>query len=124
MSWWGWPLLVAESWLGSASSSSLGRGISLPDALADRIALEQHLAVSLYGTWGVRTRSCLCSLGRRQWSWVSEELCQLTDVEQELAELGETFRAELLCPGGLDLGNGFADHVDRGIAACSECDAF
>ena len=28
-------------------------GISLPDALADRIALEQHLAVNLYGTWGV-----------------------------------------------------------------------
>src|SRR3954451_25113394 len=28
-------------------------GISPPDALADRIALEQHLAVNLYGTWGV-----------------------------------------------------------------------
>src|SRR3954452_25500171 len=26
--------------------------ISLPDAFADRIALEQHLAVNLYGTWG------------------------------------------------------------------------
>ncbi len=28
-------------------------GVSLPDALTDRTALEQHLAVNLYGTWGM-----------------------------------------------------------------------
>jgi NAD(P)-dependent dehydrogenase (short-subunit alcohol dehydrogenase family) len=28
-------------------------GVSLPDALTDRAALEQHLAVNLYGTWGM-----------------------------------------------------------------------
>ena len=28
-------------------------GVSLPDALSDRAALEQHLAVNLFGTWGV-----------------------------------------------------------------------
>ena len=28
-------------------------GVSLPDTLADRAALEQHLAVNLYGTWGM-----------------------------------------------------------------------
>ena len=54
--------------------------------------------------------------------WVSEELCQLTDVEQELAELGETFRAELLRPGGLDLGNGFAERKADGRAAHKRCD--
>src|SRR3954467_8649366 len=40
-------------------------GISLPDALADRIALEQHLAVNLYGTWGV-TEAFLPLLARSQ----------------------------------------------------------
>jgi len=40
-------------------------GISLPDALADRIALEQHLAVNLYGTWGV-TDAFLPLLARSQ----------------------------------------------------------
>jgi hypothetical protein len=44
-----------------------------------------------------------------QWSAISNELRQLADVEQELAELGEAFRAELLRPGGFDLGDGFAD---------------
>ena len=28
-------------------------GVSLPDALTDRAALEHHLAVNLYGTWGM-----------------------------------------------------------------------
>ena len=28
-------------------------GVSLPDALTDRAALEQHLAVNLYGTWAM-----------------------------------------------------------------------
>jgi NAD(P)-dependent dehydrogenase (short-subunit alcohol dehydrogenase family) len=28
-------------------------GVSLPDALTNRAALEQHLAVNLYGTWGM-----------------------------------------------------------------------
>jgi NAD(P)-dependent dehydrogenase (short-subunit alcohol dehydrogenase family) len=28
-------------------------GVSLPDALTDRAALEQHLAVNLYGTWSM-----------------------------------------------------------------------
>jgi NAD(P)-dependent dehydrogenase (short-subunit alcohol dehydrogenase family) len=28
-------------------------GVSLPDALTDRAALEQHLAVNLYGTWNM-----------------------------------------------------------------------
>jgi NAD(P)-dependent dehydrogenase (short-subunit alcohol dehydrogenase family) len=28
-------------------------GVALPDALSDRAALEQHLAVNLFGTWGV-----------------------------------------------------------------------
>jgi NAD(P)-dependent dehydrogenase (short-subunit alcohol dehydrogenase family) len=28
-------------------------GVSLPDDLSDRVALEQHLAVNLFGTWGV-----------------------------------------------------------------------
>src|SRR3954451_17832536 len=40
-------------------------GISLPDALTDRIALEQHLAVNLYGTWGV-TDAFLPLLARSQ----------------------------------------------------------
>src|SRR3954452_10025522 len=40
-------------------------GISLPDALTDRIALEQHLAVNLYGTWGV-TEAFLPLLARSQ----------------------------------------------------------
>jgi NAD(P)-dependent dehydrogenase (short-subunit alcohol dehydrogenase family) len=28
-------------------------GVSVPDALTDRVAVEQHLAVNLYGTWDV-----------------------------------------------------------------------
>jgi hypothetical protein len=46
-----------------------------------------------------------------------EELGQLVDVEQELAELGGAFGAELVCPGGLDLGDCLADHTDRRVAA-------
>jgi NAD(P)-dependent dehydrogenase (short-subunit alcohol dehydrogenase family) len=38
-------------------------GISLPDDLSDRAAVEQHLAVNLYGTWGV-TEAFLPSLTR------------------------------------------------------------
>jgi len=40
-------------------------GISLPDSLADRTTLEQHLAVNLYGTWGV-TEAFLPLLARSQ----------------------------------------------------------
>jgi NAD(P)-dependent dehydrogenase (short-subunit alcohol dehydrogenase family) len=36
-------------------------GVSLPDDLSDRAALEQHLAVNLFGTWGV-TEAFLPSL--------------------------------------------------------------
>ena len=40
-------------------------GISLPDALTDRAALEQHLAVNLYGTWAM-TDALLPLLAREQ----------------------------------------------------------
>jgi NAD(P)-dependent dehydrogenase (short-subunit alcohol dehydrogenase family) len=36
-------------------------GVSLPDELSDRVALERHLAVNLFGTWGV-TEAFLPSL--------------------------------------------------------------
>ena len=36
-------------------------GVSLPDALSDRVALDRHLAVNLFGTWGV-TEAFLPSL--------------------------------------------------------------
>jgi NAD(P)-dependent dehydrogenase (short-subunit alcohol dehydrogenase family) len=36
-------------------------GVSLPDDLSDRVALERHLAVNLFGTWGV-TEAFLPSL--------------------------------------------------------------
>ncbi len=38
-------------------------GVSVPDDLGDRAALEHHLAVNLFGTWGV-TEAFLPSLGR------------------------------------------------------------
>lgn len=38
-------------------------GVSLPDDLSDRTALEKHLAVNLFGTWGV-TQAFLPSLRR------------------------------------------------------------
>ncbi|HEX6509700.1 MAG TPA: SDR family NAD(P)-dependent oxidoreductase [Chloroflexota bacterium] len=38
-------------------------GVSLPDDLSDRAALEQHLAVNLFGTWGV-TQAFLPALRR------------------------------------------------------------
>ena len=44
------------------------------------------------------------------------------ELEQEFAELGEAFRAELLRPGGLDFADGFADDADRGRAAWGEGD--
>jgi NAD(P)-dependent dehydrogenase (short-subunit alcohol dehydrogenase family) len=40
-------------------------GVSLPDALTDRAALEQHLAVNLYGTWAM-TDAFLPLLARSQ----------------------------------------------------------
>ncbi|HEY6522353.1 MAG TPA: SDR family NAD(P)-dependent oxidoreductase [Solirubrobacteraceae bacterium] len=40
-------------------------GISLPDDLAGREAVERHLAVNLYGTWDV-TRALVPALGRSQ----------------------------------------------------------
>jgi NAD(P)-dependent dehydrogenase (short-subunit alcohol dehydrogenase family) len=40
-------------------------GVSLPDDLGDRAALEQHLAVNLFGTYGV-TQALLPSLARSQ----------------------------------------------------------
>jgi NAD(P)-dependent dehydrogenase (short-subunit alcohol dehydrogenase family) len=40
-------------------------GVSLPDDLSDRAALEQHLAVNLFGTYGV-TQALLPSLTRSQ----------------------------------------------------------
>jgi NAD(P)-dependent dehydrogenase (short-subunit alcohol dehydrogenase family) len=40
-------------------------GVALPDALTDRAALEQHLAVNLYGTWGM-IDAFLPLLGRAQ----------------------------------------------------------
>ena len=38
-------------------------GVSLPDDLSDRLALERHLAVNLFGTWGV-TEAFVPSLTR------------------------------------------------------------
>jgi NAD(P)-dependent dehydrogenase (short-subunit alcohol dehydrogenase family) len=38
-------------------------GVSVPDDLSDRAAFEQHLAVNLFGTWGV-TEAFLPSLSR------------------------------------------------------------
>src|SRR5690348_12886327 len=38
-------------------------GVSVPDDLSDRAALEQHLAVNLFGTWNV-TEAFLPSLSR------------------------------------------------------------
>jgi hypothetical protein len=49
-------------------------------------------------------------------------LPRLVELEQEFAELGEAFRAELLRPGGLDFADGFADDADRGRAAWGEGD--
>jgi hypothetical protein len=46
------------------------------------------------------------------------------EFEQEVAELGEAFRAELLRPSGFHLGDRVADHADRGDAPLSEDDAF
>jgi NAD(P)-dependent dehydrogenase (short-subunit alcohol dehydrogenase family) len=45
-------------------------GISLPDDLSDRAALEQHLAVNLFGTWGV-TQAFLPSLTRSRGALVN-----------------------------------------------------
>jgi hypothetical protein len=64
------------------------------------------------------TRRGACASGPPTVWALCEELGQLVDVEQELAELGEAFGAELVRPGGLDLGDGFADHADRRVAAC------
>jgi len=49
------PTLVqrAAEKVGSLDILINNAGVSLPDALSDRAALEQHLAVNLFGTWGV-----------------------------------------------------------------------
>src|SRR5215213_8205584 len=52
----------------------------------------------------------------------SAGLCQFVELEQEGAELGEPLRAELLCPGRLDLGDCLADDADRGGAASGQRD--
>jgi hypothetical protein len=49
---------------------------------------------------------------------------ELVERQQQLAELQEAFRAELSRRGGLDLGDGFADQADGGVAAGGEGDAF
>ncbi len=50
-------------------------------------------------------------------------LGQPVELEQKVAELVETFRSELLSPGGLDLADGLSDHANRSDAAWSEGDA-
>ena len=50
-------------------------------------------------------------------------LRQFVELEQEGTELGEAFSAEFLRPRGLEIGNGLADHADRGAAARGEGDA-
>ena len=55
---------------------------------------------------------------------LARPLREPADFEQEVAELGEAFRAELLRPGGLDFADRLADHADRGVAAWGEGDAF
>src|SRR5215208_1797894 len=52
------------------------------------------------------------------------QLGQPVELEQEVAELVETFRSELLSPCGLDLADGLSDHAHRSDAAWSESDAF
>jgi NAD(P)-dependent dehydrogenase (short-subunit alcohol dehydrogenase family) len=44
---------AAVEQIGSLDVLINNAGISLPDDLSDRDALEQHLTVNLYGTWGV-----------------------------------------------------------------------
>src|SRR5215211_3279063 len=48
----------------------------------------------------------------------------VVELEQEALELGEALRAEALCPGALDLGDGVAERVDRAGAAWGQGDAF
>jgi hypothetical protein len=64
------------------------------------------------------------SAGRSAVWAISEALCELTDLEQELAKFGEAFGSELLRPGSLNLGDCFPDHADRRVTACGEGDAF
>src|SRR5438552_5938113 len=52
------------------------------------------------------------------------QLRHLVELEQEVAELREARRAELLRPGGLHVGNCLADYANRGGAASREGDPF
>src|SRR6266542_2546554 len=102
--WCGFPLLLA--WY----------------RFARRAASRVSLCFRRPAAWCDLTRPCVSGAST---VWViSEELRQLADVEQELSELGDAFGAELLRPGGFDLGDGFADHADRRVAAFGEGDAF
>jgi hypothetical protein len=48
----------------------------------------------------------------------------LLEFEQQVAEKGEAFRAEPLRPCSFHLGDGVADHANRGDTAPSEDNAF
>lgn len=46
-------IVKARGGVGSLDVLINNAGVSLPDALTDRVALEHHLAVNLYGTWSM-----------------------------------------------------------------------
>src|SRR5215207_2835960 len=70
--------------------------------------------------WAPAAMECASSCPRRC-RWL---LGGVVELEQEALELGEALRAEALCPGALDLGDGVAERVDRAGAAWGQGDAF